>query len=254
MANEEASRCGSERPQENNRAAPDAAGMIDRIRNGEAKAIEDLRHRFDRGVRFLLIRKLRPADVERILANIFGEITAAIERGEISEEARLPAHVRAAVQSSLASGTSKKNLAGSTASSYAGFCAKPRYIANELLSARCVPDAGTFDCALPFANGVRAGGRSEADSKAQRKDMLKILAALSGRDRQALVRYYVHQQPAVQVCRDLGLAESEFQCLRASVRARFARGGGKLTVPGPLGDFGLIVPNQTAAADHCSKR
>jgi len=49
----------------------------------------------------------------------------------------------------------------------------------------------------------------------------QILAGLPERDRQALVRFYVHGEPADVVCRKAGLTEGEFRLIKKRTKARF---------------------------------
>jgi len=49
----------------------------------------------------------------------------------------------------------------------------------------------------------------------------QILVGLPERDRQALVRFYVHGEPADVVCRETGLSEAEFQQIRTRAKDRF---------------------------------
>ena len=49
----------------------------------------------------------------------------------------------------------------------------------------------------------------------------QILAALPERDRQALVRFYVHGEPADVVCREAGLTEAQFRLIKTRAKQRF---------------------------------
>jgi hypothetical protein len=49
----------------------------------------------------------------------------------------------------------------------------------------------------------------------------QILVGLPEQDRQALVRFYVHGEPADVVCRETGLTEGEFQQIRTRTKQRF---------------------------------
>ena len=49
----------------------------------------------------------------------------------------------------------------------------------------------------------------------------RILTELPERDRQALVRFYVHAEPAEVVCREAGLSETEFRRIKSRAKARF---------------------------------
>jgi DNA-directed RNA polymerase specialized sigma24 family protein len=49
----------------------------------------------------------------------------------------------------------------------------------------------------------------------------QILTELPERDRQALLRFYVHAEPADLVCREAGLTETEFRRIKSLAKARF---------------------------------
>jgi RNA polymerase sigma-70 factor (ECF subfamily) len=49
----------------------------------------------------------------------------------------------------------------------------------------------------------------------------QILVGLPERERQALVRFYVHGEPAEVVCREMGLTEGEFRQIRTRAKRRF---------------------------------
>jgi RNA polymerase sigma-70 factor (ECF subfamily) len=49
----------------------------------------------------------------------------------------------------------------------------------------------------------------------------QILAALPERERQALVRFYVHGEPADVVCRQAGLTEAQFRLIKSRAKQRF---------------------------------
>jgi DNA-directed RNA polymerase specialized sigma24 family protein len=49
----------------------------------------------------------------------------------------------------------------------------------------------------------------------------QILAALPERERQALVRFYVHGEPADVVCREEGLTETQFRLIKTRAKASF---------------------------------
>jgi len=48
-----------------------------------------------------------------------------------------------------------------------------------------------------------------------------VLAEVSARDREALVRFFLKEREREEICLDLKLAPPEFDTLRAQARARF---------------------------------
>ena len=74
--------------------------------------------------------------------------------------------------------------------------------------------------------------RETVASRRQHSDVTtRILTAMSRRDREALMRFYLDRQPEEQIEADLGLTETEFQLIKSRARARYdnewlqARGG-----------------------------
>jgi hypothetical protein len=49
----------------------------------------------------------------------------------------------------------------------------------------------------------------------------QILAGLTERDRQAMVRFYVRGEPADVVCGELGLTEEAFRLIKSQAKAAF---------------------------------
>jgi DNA-directed RNA polymerase specialized sigma24 family protein len=52
----------------------------------------------------------------------------------------------------------------------------------------------------------------------------RILAAMSARERDVLMRFYFHGQAADRIQADLGVTETEFRLIKSGAKARFAAG------------------------------
>jgi RNA polymerase sigma factor (sigma-70 family) len=62
--------------------------------------------------------------------------------------------------------------------------------------------------------------------------MKRTLQALSARQREILVRFYLHEHTAEQICRDMHLTETQFHQLKARAKARFGEvGQNQLSTP-----------------------
>jgi DNA-directed RNA polymerase specialized sigma subunit len=57
--------------------------------------------------------------------------------------------------------------------------------------------------------------------------MVKVLRALSRRDREILTRFYLQEQSQEQICRDMKLSETQFRLLKSRAKARFGALGRK---------------------------
>ena len=52
-----------------------------------------------------------------------------------------------------------------------------------------------------------------------------VLAELSDRDREVLIRFYVKEQDSIQICLEMGLTETQFRLLKSRAKASFWRTG-----------------------------
>ncbi|MGH9581599.1 MAG: sigma factor-like helix-turn-helix DNA-binding protein, partial [Bryobacteraceae bacterium] len=57
--------------------------------------------------------------------------------------------------------------------------------------------------------------------------MRTVLACLSQRDRDILVRFYLQEQPQEQICREMSLTETQFRLLKSRAKAKFGEIGRK---------------------------
>jgi hypothetical protein len=79
----------------------------------------------------------------------------------------------------------------------------------------CSPGRATAEKTVPT---TRAGAvRREHQDIASR-----ILAAMSGRDREVLMRFYLHGQAAEQILADLGVTEMQLRRIKSRAKASFA--------------------------------
>jgi len=54
---------------------------------------------------------------------------------------------------------------------------------------------------------------------------LRILNSITKRDRDVLVRFYLNEQPAEQICREMDLTETQFRLIKSRAKARFGELG-----------------------------
>jgi len=59
----------------------------------------------------------------------------------------------------------------------------------------------------------------------QIKFMEQILRQISARDREILTRFYLYEQPPEQICRDLGLSDTQFRLAKSRAKARLGELG-----------------------------
>jgi DNA-directed RNA polymerase specialized sigma24 family protein len=54
---------------------------------------------------------------------------------------------------------------------------------------------------------------------------LRILKSIGKRDREVLIRFYLEEQPAEQICREMNLTETQFRLIKSRAKARFGKMG-----------------------------
>src|SRR5215831_8187107 len=76
--------------------------LVERLRNGEPSALEELYRIFAKGVRFFIYRQLGPQDLDDRVHDIFVTVTESILNGELREPERLMGYVRTVVRRMVA--------------------------------------------------------------------------------------------------------------------------------------------------------
>jgi RNA polymerase sigma-70 factor (ECF subfamily) len=54
---------------------------------------------------------------------------------------------------------------------------------------------------------------------------VKVLKSIAPRDREILIRFYLWEQPAGQICTEMGLTDTQFRLLKSRAKARFGELG-----------------------------
>jgi hypothetical protein len=153
-------------------------------------AMSELERIFNRGIRFLLVRK-GVRDVDAGVRWVLDAVVRRARAGEVKTAEEIPALVRMAVH----------DYARATAT------------AEQAALVTCRDAAHA------------------SNSEVQRA--LRGLLKLSAGDREAVIRFYLLEQPAEKICSDLHLTESEFVALRANVRAQ-VRGAARKPIMGRI--------------------
>jgi len=170
--------------------------IVARIVAGETAGQQTLYEEFAPGLRQYLRHHLHESqDVEDKLHDTFVAVVSQIREGHVREPARLAGFVHT---------IARRQAAG--------------YIANAIR--RRTEKA---EMAGEQHNGIIAPTQEAGLLDRQKMDMAKkALAALGMMDRQILVRFYVEGQPAEQICRELGLTETQFRLRKSRAKERFA--------------------------------
>lgn len=184
---------GAERIQENQWSE-----LVGKIMQDDGAAYEELYRVFSRGVRFQICRQLGPQDLDDRVHEVFLIVAQAIRRGDLRDPARLMGYVRTVVRRQVAA-----------------------HIEEAGLKRRQYTD-------IELGLAVRDGGANpeqEAIARQQHEIAWAVLKAINRRDREVLVRFYVKEQPADEICREMGLTETQFRLIKSRAKARFGELG-----------------------------
>jgi RNA polymerase sigma factor (sigma-70 family) len=172
--------------------------LVERIRNNDPSAVEELYMVFSKGVRYFLWRQLGHQDLDDRVHDIFLMVVQSIQRGELREPERLMGYVRTVV---------RRQVAG--------------YI-HGAVNARSKQVA--IDTGVPLSDYKPDPERRAIESQNTRVAM-RILHSLPTRDREVLVRFYLQEQPAEQICHDLKITETQFRLLKSRAKSRYGELG-----------------------------
>jgi RNA polymerase sigma factor (sigma-70 family) len=172
--------------------------LVERVRAGDRAAMEELYGLFSKGIRFYLCRQLGPQDLDDRVHDVFLTITQAIQSGELREPERLMGYVRTVVRRQVAA----------------------RIDANVHARRRQASLDDGIVLRDHSPDPERLAIRGESIEVA-----LRILNSIAKRDREVLVRFYLNEQPAEQICREMGLTETQFRLIKSRAKARFGELG-----------------------------
>jgi RNA polymerase sigma-70 factor (ECF subfamily) len=66
---------------------------------------------------------------------------------------------------------------------------------------------------------------SQAIGRQEEQIAANVLKGISRRDREILMRFYLHEQPQEQICKEMRLTETQFRLLKSRAKARFGEMG-----------------------------
>ena len=172
--------------------------LVDGIREGDTSAMEELYRVFSRGTRFYICRHLGPQDLDDRVHDAFIVVVGAIRRGALREPQRLMGFVHTIVR---------------------------RQIAGHIDAAvHRRADEVDVEVGSHIADG-RPNPESGASERQRAQLMKKALGSLSVKDREILTRFYLHEQPPEQICREMSLSETQFRLLKSRAKARLGAFG-----------------------------
>lgn len=188
----------------------DWAQVVERIRQGDERAMEELYAYFGKGVRYFLLRRLGVDELEDRVHDVFLVVAAAIQNGELRDPSRLMGFVRTVVRRAIA-GVIQDNVTS-----------RVSYMDLESL---------TFSVA-----DWRLDPEKTAQQEQRTEVVRRLLQGASRRDREVLRRFYMEEQSQEQICAEMGLSYNQFRLLKSRAKARFSEMGQRMA-----GRLGLTI-------------
>ncbi len=174
--------------------------LVAQIKAGEETGMEQLYKLFSRGIRYYLCRQLGPQELEDKVHDTFLIVVNAVRRGDLREPERLMGFVRTVVRRQVAA-----------------------YIEQAVHNRR---EQADLETGITVADR-KQNPEQEAMVRQKAELMESALSALSDRDREILVRFYLKEQPQEQICREMDLTETQFRLLKSRAKAKFGEIGKK---------------------------
>ena len=174
------------------------SGLVERIRSNDPSGMEELYRVFSTGIRFYLCRQLGAQDLDDRVHDAFLTIALSIRRGDLRDPERLMGYVRTVVRRQVAA--------------YIGAAVEAR-------RNRTDPDR---------SGSLRDRQPDPERTAIERQNVelaMRILNTLPRRDREVLMRFYLQEQSPNQICRDLGLTQTQFRLTKSRAKARFTELG-----------------------------
>ena len=168
------------------------AEIVAGIREGDEAATGALYNEFAEGIRILIFRHLGSQDTDDRVQEVFLALLTAIRKGNIRYPERLAGFVRTIAQRTIAAQIGERSHA------------RRNYIPwnHDRAEQRLDPEAAVL--AQERINIAR-----------------RILAALPSKHCEILTRFYLREQPAEQICREMGITATEFRLVKSRAKLRF---------------------------------
>jgi RNA polymerase sigma factor (sigma-70 family) len=172
--------------------------LVERIRAGETSGMEELYRVFSNGIRFYLYRQFGSQDLDDKVHDIFVIVALAIRGGELREPERLMGYVRTVV---------RRQVAGYIESAVHSRVRQTGLDKGMLLSDR------------------RPDPERAAIERQNMELAMRVLNSVRKRDREVLIRFYLKEQTAPEICRDMDLSVTQFRLIKTRAKSRFGELG-----------------------------
>ncbi len=200
IADDESPQPGNDRPVAP--PAPDWAGLVNRIRDGDSEAMAELYAIFAKGIRYFLLRNLGPDDLDDKVHDCFVIVAQAIRNGDLREPERLMGYVRTIVKRQIA--------------------------ASIDIAVQQRRNRVDFEDSMFSISDWRENPERSVIARQRAEIARKVLNGVSRRDREILNRFYVLEQSQEQICADMELSYNQFRLLKSRAKARFGELGKRL--------------------------
>ena len=174
------------------------ARLVERIRNGDPAGLEELYRVFSKGIRFYLCRQVGPQDLDDKVHDLFLIIAQSIQKGDLREPERLMGYVRTIVRRQVAAHI------------------------DDLVQAR--RNQTDLEHGMTLSD-FRPNPERRMMNEQNMALAMRILNSLHKREREVLMRFYLKEQTAPQICADMGLTETQFRLIKSRAKARFGELG-----------------------------
>jgi RNA polymerase sigma factor (sigma-70 family) len=176
----------------------DWASIVDRIRSGNEAGILELYRILNRGIRYYLGRQVGCQDVEDRLHETFLIVVSAIQDGKVREPDKIMGFVRTVAQRQVIAHIERAVL--------------KRQRESEL-----VPDAEVVD--------QRQSPEELAMIRQKAELMRAVLAQMPEKQREVLMRFYLHEQTPEQICKEMSLSDTQYRLMKSRAKAAFGAKG-----------------------------
>jgi RNA polymerase sigma-70 factor (ECF subfamily) len=176
-------------------AEPSWTDLVRGVQAGDPARIQELYEVFSKGVRYQLYRQLGPQDLDDRVHDVFLIIMQSIQRGDLREPERLMGYVRTVVRRQVA--------------------------AHIDLTVQARRNQTELEYGMVLSDHRPSAERRLIDQ--QHHDLaLRVLNSLHQREREVLIRFYLKEQSAEQICREMDLTATQFRLTKSRAKARFS--------------------------------
>jgi RNA polymerase sigma-70 factor, ECF subfamily len=188
-------------------SASDWPLLVSRIRARDPSAMEEMYRMFSTGIRFLLYRQLGPNDLDDKVHDVFVIITEAICNDELREPERLMGYVHTVVRRQVAT-----------------------HIDHAVNTRRNRVD-------MDFEESLSDKHLDPERAAIARENFglaMRVLKGIPKRDREVLTRFYLDEESAEEICRNMDLSETQFRLIKSRAKARFGELGKRRLASRPV--------------------